>query len=200
MKCGSISIATEDPEGNCSLELFRTRPQAAGRLGQLLIDLIEERVWSNDFVGSGYFSGKGPDRLSIDHPAFLRGRPLVIQATPVSGGRMTLSVEQVEEAVRIHLHQSYVRVAGFVKNLESKRDALFNAANLIAATRLKATIAMAQVFAAQQLATTEGDVCFEWVEWEGHLLRKIHFYVSSAKKNVSVEFGQDKMPAKVLGE
>lgn len=121
---------------NIPMEHFVGSGLAATPLGQLLVALIEETIWSVEYGVCGYWGEK--PCLEIHHSTFLSGHPLVIDEA--SGIR---SVRGVEDAVRAHLHSSQKRIESLIDPLQGKANDLYRTAVNISKCKAKAAIVAA---------------------------------------------------------
>lgn len=117
-----------------TLEDFRKRPTAGIPLGKLFIALCEENTWSAaSFTVTGRFANE--TTLVIWHPAFLRGRALVIdEACGI------LTVDQVEAAVRKHLEETAEWLLPTIKDLSDQRERARTAERQIDIDKAKALV------------------------------------------------------------
>ncbi|OGG92862.1 hypothetical protein A2609_03350 [Candidatus Kaiserbacteria bacterium RIFOXYD1_FULL_47_14] len=101
MKCAGVSVW--DSEGNQTLEPISQSDLEKRPLGKLFIELIEENVWSHEYMVDATFHGN-LSFLTIKHPAFHPSN----KSLSITNGNMgnDYSVLHVEQLVRTHIRDS----------------------------------------------------------------------------------------------
>ena len=136
MKCTSISARPSGPGDDdliCDFGKFVKSDLAKSNFGRLLVELIEESVWTEEFEVSASFGGNS--FLTIRHKAFLPDCPLTLY----DDGTIW-SVNKVEEEVREHLRISEKTAYHEIEILLEKITAMQGAAAKIATNKAKAAV------------------------------------------------------------
>ncbi len=139
MKCIEIKEELSCPGGDLSSahdmtwEEFLLSSAAKTRLGRLLLDLVEEVIWSREYEVRAFF---GRDSfLIIRHKSFLLDFPLTIH----DDGHFW-PPRRVETMVREHLHLSEETLFREINDFMEKVAAMQSATNRITTDKAKAAI------------------------------------------------------------
>lgn len=97
---------------------FSTSTEGKSTFGRLLVKLVQESAWSNEYTVYGSFT-PGREYLTVTHRAFMPDKPLIIKED--SG--VVLTVRGVEEAVREHLRTTHEWTHSFVQFLQARSHA-----------------------------------------------------------------------------
>ena len=126
------------------MEQLAGHKQAKSPFGKLLVALTEENAWSRKYEVYASFEGK--PYLSIFHPKFLSGRPLIIDEEVFD-----LSVHGMENAVRAHIQKSKKSLEPGISLLQDQANDLYRTFNQI--DEDKARAAIVAVFPEADVAT-----------------------------------------------
>ncbi|MFA5996339.1 MAG: hypothetical protein WC790_01295 [Candidatus Paceibacterota bacterium] len=101
------------------MDEFARSEHAETPLGKLLIALVGETVWSNDYTIYASFDGERPF-LQVNHKTFLSENSLMIY----DDAKTVLSVRGVEDAIRALIRESRKALSSSINLLQYRRDDL----------------------------------------------------------------------------
>lgn len=134
MQCTGISVFYSSNDQ--TLEQFIKSPQAETPRGQLVINLVDEHTWSDEYKLQVSFDTDENLQLSICHKTFLPDSPLVI---PRDTG-LVLSVQGVERAIRAHIRGSQLSIENSIRILQDTANNLQRVFDRIDTDKARAAI------------------------------------------------------------
>ena len=135
MKCAGISLGNSHPRDSMTMEQFVASEEAKTPLGNLLVALTQESVWSNDYTIYASLTERDPF-LQISHPTFLPEGTLMFY----DDGKAVMSVRSIEDVVRKHLRDSQKHIRPAISLLQSRVNELDRVFARIAWDKAKAAV------------------------------------------------------------